>query len=141
MQITQEGPEDSFFGIVPIAVEEDTSLVKGSSTLPSEVQSALHAAPMDEDIALVRGQGIMVDNDNEPALETQPNVNDTTCSVFGDWDHFTWIFLQEMEAIPNTSPRMIHFSLASSQRNCNCLSCFPPRISFSRQFSMQLMKE
>ena len=91
MHRTQEGPEDSFFGIVPVAVEEDTSLVEGSSTLPSEVQGALHASPMDEDIALVRGQFIMVDDDNEPAPENQPNVNDTTNSVFGEWDHFTGI--------------------------------------------------
>ena len=31
MHITQEGPEDSFFGIVPVAEEEDTSLIEGSS--------------------------------------------------------------------------------------------------------------
>ena len=64
MHITQEGPEDSFFGIVPVAEEEDTSLVEGSSILPSGVQGALRAAPTDEYIALVRGQGLMVDNDN-----------------------------------------------------------------------------
>ena len=111
MHITQEGPEDSFFGIVPVAEEEDTSLVEGSSILPSEVQGALRAAPTDEDITLVRGQGIMVDDDYEPAPENQPNVTDTTNSVFGDWDHFTGICLRKQEAIPNTSPRMMHFSL------------------------------
>ena len=111
MHITQEGPEDSFFGIVPVAVQEDTSLVEGTSTLPSEVQGALRASPTDEDIALVRGQGIMVDDDNEPAPENEPTVNETTNSVFGDWDHFTGICPRKMEAIPNTSPRMIHFSL------------------------------
>ena len=104
MHITQEGPEDSFFGVSPVAVEEDTSLIEGSSTLPSEVQGAPRAAPTDEDIALVRGQGIMVDDDNEPAPENQPNVNDTTNSVFDDWDHFTGICPWKMEAIPNTSP-------------------------------------
>ena len=46
MHITQECPEDSFFGIVPVAVE-DTSLVEGTSTLPSEVQGALRASPTD----------------------------------------------------------------------------------------------
>ena len=111
MHITQEGPEDSFFGIFPVAEEEDTSLIERSSILPSEVQGVLHAAPTDEDIALFRGQGIMVDDDNEPAPENQLNVNDTTNSVFGDWDHFTGICPRKMEAIPNTSPQMMHFSL------------------------------
>ena len=143
MHITQEGPEDSFFGIVPVAVQEDTSLVEGTSTLPSEVQGALCASPTDEDIALVRGQGIMVDDDNDPAPENQPNVNETTSSVFGDWDHFTGICPRKMEAITNTSPRMTHFSLDAVVKptKLQLFELLFPKKFISRPFSLQLMTE
>lgn len=108
IHVTKEGPPEEFFGVA--AIDEQENEVQDDGAIPEEVRGALHGAPTDNEINLVHTNGIMVDDDNEPAPENTPSPRDTeTQSIFGKWEQFTGICLRRAASVPNIQPRLKHF--------------------------------
>lgn len=81
--ITQEGPEDLIFGRQTSDVEQQKKSTSDANAKDEErvllsTSLVFHAQNRSEDIALVRSQGLMVDDDNDPAPENVPSNNERT---------------------------------------------------------------
>lgn len=109
IHISQEGPPELFFNVVQQPSNESAQ-ESVSTVINDEVRGALHGAPTDEEVNLVRFSGITVDDDNEPAPENRPSAADTQADrVFGDWDHYTGICPRRSASAHNTQPRLKNF--------------------------------
>ena len=84
--ITNEGPEDLIFGKTLRDVEQRQSTSNPDDDERVSISTSLvfHAQNRSEDISLVRSQGLMVDDDNDPAPENVPNNEDKNKSKDGN---------------------------------------------------------
>ena len=87
-KVNIEGGAEHFFDSNTVSATETGDTIE--SELIVEIDpSVLHAGNRAEDIALVRAQGLMVDDDNDPAPENIPDLNapeaDTPNGQWG-WD-------------------------------------------------------
>ena len=105
-----EGPESAFFNTLPpqqqtpagaAAAAAAAAAAGGGNTqqqqaqedeveenLPSTIQDLIEQPHLDNDKeAISAAAPPMVDDDNEPALENQPNPNETVDDIFSGWYH------------------------------------------------------
>ena len=102
-----EGPESAFFNTPPpqqqaaagAAAASSAAAAGGGNTqqqqaredeveenLPSTIQDLIEQPHLDNDKeAIATAAAPMVDDDNEPALENQPNPNETVDDIFSGW--------------------------------------------------------
>ena len=105
-----EGPESAFFNTLPpqqqtaagAAAASAAAAAGGGNTqqqqqaqedeveenLPSTIQDLIERPHLDNDKEAISAVAPpMVDDDNEPALENQPNLNETVDDIFSGWYH------------------------------------------------------
>jgi hypothetical protein len=87
VRVETEGAPEQFFRLEPVAQVETVPVASDGGGVGIEA-NVFHAGNCAEDIALVRSQGLMVDDDRDPAPENVPLVDvfevDNACSW--GWD-------------------------------------------------------
>ena len=76
-KVTEEGPPDGFFVVGGGGLDVETDVEEAVGVGEIIPDAVLHASGRREDVALIKGMGFMVDDNNEPSPENIPSPEPT----------------------------------------------------------------
>ena len=153
VKIEVEGPENSIFqpdsSTSSSSVEvpsnsgsdSDTILDRNNSLLSDQLHENLqHVGNNSEDIAMIRGMGFLVDDDNEPVEENIPEPNSNTTAGLKEGQSFGWNGFDERkkEGLYETNAKMINLR-GIPLESCSFMTMF--NIFFSTKLGWMIIIE
>lgn len=108
VRVEREGAAEYFFE--PVTQEEaiEENAFKESEAAGAEVPEVVQNYHDDDNVAVLIRNDIDIDDDNEPAPENEPTINDTMNEcIYDEWG-FTGLCNRRKERVENNKPKLKH---------------------------------